>query len=160
MDQLLQSGWNQTLTSPLSSGSPQSAAEWVDDRAACKEEGVSSDKRQSLDEGGRLTANLTKLCQTRHRTGVAAALFSCGPSRHQYYVRIESEDDSKNVPPCLRHFDCLDPSSLWVTTTLPVFRRFKPTAALMIPHAVGPSRLMMKLKWWWLHTCLWLRKVH
>lgn len=108
MDQSLQSGWNQMLTSPLSWGSPLSAVEWVDDGSACQDEDALSDKRRRLDEGKRLTANFSDLCRTQNGKDVAGALFSCGLSRHQSSVRIESENVSKNVLPCLRQFDCLD----------------------------------------------------
>lgn len=49
-------------------------------------------------------ASFTNLCQNCNRTGVAAALISCGPSRRQSSVLIESENVSKNVLPCLRQF--------------------------------------------------------
>lgn len=66
-DQLLPSGWNRMLTSLLSLGSLLSAAEWVDDGVACKDEDVSSDGRRRLNEGERLTANFNDSRRTRNR---------------------------------------------------------------------------------------------
>lgn len=76
MDQLLPSGLNRMLTSPLSLGSPLSATEWVDDGAVCKEEDVSSDGQWRLDEHDRLAAKSASCCLTSDCTDVAAPLLS------------------------------------------------------------------------------------
>lgn len=166
-------------------GSLLSAAEWVDDGVACKDEDVSSDGRRRLDEGERLTANFNDWRRTRNRTDVAAALFS-SPTE----ISVGREDID---PPCaltVRMFPKMSCSffnssqwfrarfsppnkwnfwgafwfsgsaGLWVTTTLPAFNWFytknSSNAALKTSHKVGPSRKMINLKIWWLAHFLWL----